>query len=65
MADRLRGKRVLVTQAADYMGPATVDVFREQGADVVADDATRTTADASVPAGRAVYMNVAATLREA
>lgn len=46
MANRLHGKRVLVTQAADYMGPATVDVFREEGADVVADDATRTTADA-------------------
>ena len=46
MAGRLRGKRVLVTQAADYMGPATVDVFHEEGADVVADDAARTTADA-------------------
>lgn len=38
MANRLLGKRVLVTQAADYMGPATVEVFREEGAEVVADD---------------------------
>lgn len=30
------GRRVLVTQAADYMGPAIVDRFREEGADVVA-----------------------------
>ena len=45
MADRLLGKRVLVTEAAAYMGPATVELFREEGADVVADDATRTSAD--------------------
>jgi len=40
---RLEGKRVLVTQADDYMGPATVAVFAEEGADVVADhrDLTR------------------------
>ncbi len=40
---RLTGKRVLVTQADDYMGPATVDLFRREGADVVADsrDLTR------------------------
>lgn len=46
MASRLHGKRVLVTQAADYMGPATVEVFREESAAVIADDAVRTTADA-------------------
>lgn len=46
MADRLRGKRVLVTQADDYMGPATVDVFSEEGAEVIADPATHQTADA-------------------
>lgn len=34
---RLDGKRVLVTQADDYMGPATVDLFTAEGADVVAD----------------------------
>ena len=35
MANRLQGKRVLVTQAGDYMGPITVEVFREEGAEVV------------------------------
>ena len=46
MADRLRGKRVLVTQAVDYMGPATVEVFQDEGAEVVADDGIRDTAQA-------------------
>ena len=32
---RLKGKRVLVTQAADYMGPATVELFAEHGAEVI------------------------------
>jgi NAD(P)-dependent dehydrogenase (short-subunit alcohol dehydrogenase family) len=31
------GKRVLVTQAEDFMGPALCEVFRESGADVIAD----------------------------
>lgn len=35
---RLQGKRVLVTQANDFMGPATADVFREHGAEVITDD---------------------------
>lgn len=35
---RLRGKRVLVTQARDYMGPATIELFREHGAEVIADE---------------------------
>ncbi len=34
---RLKGKRVLVTQAGDYMGPATIELFREHGAEVIAD----------------------------
>ena len=40
---RLEGKRVLVTQANDYMGPPTIELFREQGAEVIADtsDLTR------------------------
>lgn len=38
MADRLSGKRILVTQATRYMGPATVELFREEGGTVVADD---------------------------
>ena len=37
MADRLTGKRALVTQANDFMGAATVEVFREEGADVLMD----------------------------
>jgi 2-keto-3-deoxy-L-fuconate dehydrogenase len=40
---RLAGKRVLVTQADRYMGPATVALFGAEGAEVVADlsDLTR------------------------
>jgi NAD(P)-dependent dehydrogenase (short-subunit alcohol dehydrogenase family) len=34
---RLQGKRVLLTQADDYMGPATIEVFEEHGAEVIAD----------------------------
>jgi NAD(P)-dependent dehydrogenase (short-subunit alcohol dehydrogenase family) len=39
---RLAGKRVLVTQANDYMGPATIELFREQGAEVIADESDLT-----------------------
>ena len=42
---RLDGKRVLVTQADNYMGPITCEVFAEQGAEVIAD-----TSDLTVPA---------------
>ena len=38
MEKRLDGKRILVTQAADYMGPAIVELFREHGADLIADE---------------------------
>lgn len=34
---RLAGRRVLVTNADGYMGPATVELFREAGAEVLAD----------------------------
>ncbi|NIR31220.1 MAG: SDR family oxidoreductase [Gammaproteobacteria bacterium] len=37
MTKRLQGKRVVVTQADDYMGPATIDVFAEHGATIIAD----------------------------
>ena len=37
MEQRLLGKRVLVTQAEDYMGPDTVALFKEHGAQVIAD----------------------------
>ncbi len=33
----LQGKKVLITQAEDFMGPTLVEVFREQGAEVIAD----------------------------
>ena len=36
MANRLQGKRVLVTQANDYMGPITTEVFGDEGAEVIA-----------------------------
>lgn len=42
MSGRLSGKRVLVTQADDYMGPATIEVFREEGAEVIADNSDLT-----------------------
>ncbi|HYD94781.1 MAG TPA: SDR family oxidoreductase [Noviherbaspirillum sp.] len=38
MALDLTGKRVLVTQAADFMGPALCEVLRELGAEVIADE---------------------------
>lgn len=37
MSQRLAGKRVLITQANDYMGPATAQVFTEEGATILAD----------------------------
>ncbi len=37
MNQRLEGKCVLLTQAEDYMGPATSKLFREEGAEVVCD----------------------------
>ena len=40
--DRLKGKRALVTQAKDYMGPAVADHFAREGADVVTNDAVLT-----------------------
>jgi 2-keto-3-deoxy-L-fuconate dehydrogenase len=35
MSGELTGKRVLVTQATEYMGPAIAELFGEEGADVV------------------------------
>ena len=35
IGDGLRGRRVLVTQSDDFMGPVLVDTFAEHGADVV------------------------------
>lgn len=43
MADkRLYGKRVLLTQAGDYMGPATIELFEEHGAQIIADSSDLT-----------------------
>lgn len=36
MDNALVGKRILVTQATEFMGPVLCEVFAEQGADVVA-----------------------------
>ena len=36
-AARLAGKRVVITQANDYMGPATAELFAEEGAEVITD----------------------------
>jgi len=44
MAGRLEGKRVLITQAEDYMGPATQALFTTEGADVLLD-----TSDLTLP----------------
>ena len=37
MTQKLAGKRVLLTQATEYMGPATVELFTREGAEVIAD----------------------------
>jgi hypothetical protein len=37
MGERLAGPRVLVTEANDFMGPAVIELFSEEGAEVVAD----------------------------
>ncbi len=42
----LRGKRVLVTQAREFMGPVLCSVLAEAGADVVADDSSLIAPDA-------------------
>jgi len=36
MPDRLKGKRVLVTDAEEFMGPDVIELFREEGAEVIA-----------------------------
>jgi 2-keto-3-deoxy-L-fuconate dehydrogenase len=37
LAESLKGRRILVTQAGDFMGPALCAAFRAHGAEVVAD----------------------------
>jgi 2-keto-3-deoxy-L-fuconate dehydrogenase len=45
MTGRLTGKRILVTQAGDFMGPVLCEVFAEEGATVIADTAPLTEPD--------------------
>tara|TARA_A100001011_G_scaffold389766_1_gene471907 strand:- start:434 stop:1117 length:684 start_codon:yes stop_codon:yes gene_type:complete len=42
MDKQLNGKRVLVTQAEDYMGPATIELFQKEGASIIADNSDLT-----------------------
>jgi 2-keto-3-deoxy-L-fuconate dehydrogenase len=53
MQNTLLGKRVLVTQAADFMGPAICEVFSEQGAEVVPDTRALSTPASAEAAVRA------------
>ncbi len=47
MQNLLTGKRVLITQAEEFMGPALCEVFAQQGADVVADRRALSAVDAA------------------
>jgi 2-keto-3-deoxy-L-fuconate dehydrogenase len=38
IGDSLNGRRVLITQAGEFMGPVLAEVFREHGALVIADE---------------------------
>ena len=46
MQNALTGKRILITQATEFMGPMLCTVFTEQGADVVQSHADLSAADA-------------------
>ena len=46
--DALQGKRIVITQADDFMGPALCGVCAEQGAEVIAD--SRSLVDPEMPA---------------
>lgn len=47
MGERLKDKRVLITQVSTFMGPAIHEVFESEGAQVVADDRDLTPRDAA------------------
>ena len=47
MNQSLKGKRILVTQAGEFMGPTLCDVLREHGAEVIASAAPLTEPDAA------------------
>ena len=42
MDKRLNGQRVLVTQSDDYMGPATIELFQKEEAEIIADSSDLT-----------------------
>lgn len=44
---RMTGKKIVVTQADEYMGPATIDLFRREGGTVIADTRDLTVAGAA------------------
>ena len=48
VGDSLRGKRVLITQSAEFMGPPLCRVFADHGAEVIAEP--RPLADPALPA---------------
>jgi NAD(P)-dependent dehydrogenase (short-subunit alcohol dehydrogenase family) len=45
MANRLHGKRVVITNADDFMGQATQEVFGEEGGQIIADTSDLTQPD--------------------
>jgi len=47
MDKRLKGKRVLITHANEYMGPDIIEVFTEHGAEIIADTSDLTQPDAA------------------
>jgi NAD(P)-dependent dehydrogenase (short-subunit alcohol dehydrogenase family) len=47
IGDSLSGKRVLITQAGDFMGPALREAFTQYGADVIADEQALTDPDSA------------------
>jgi 2-keto-3-deoxy-L-fuconate dehydrogenase len=53
IGDSIRGRRVLVTQCEEFMGPVLVEVFREHGAEVVADPRSLAEPDVAETAVRA------------
>lgn len=45
MTQRLRGRRVLLTEAKDFMGPAVAELFAAEGAELMADTSDLTAPD--------------------
>jgi hypothetical protein len=47
MGDRLAGRRALVTDCHDFMGPDIVSLFRDEAAEVIADASDLTVPEAA------------------